>query len=247
MTDINVLQHKLDTLSLEVDRLKSVNDITNLMSSYEYLHFPHLFHRKPELFALSMPDVSMDLSNGGIFVGKDAIEFLWNGLLGRAGNEPGAFFLHTLTTPNIQVSGDGETAKAIWLSPGLETYYHDHAHTVPEGHVEGKAPMRAYWCWGKYACDFIREKGEWKIWHMKWIRSFRCDFYESWVDDKVSTAPAAAYPKFPRDDIKPPRFHEPYNPKIPQKAIPAIPQPYETFDDPDWIYSGYEDVIPPKA
>ena len=245
-TDLTGLAEQVAKLLKEIDRLHAVNEIQNVMAQYEYWHYPELFPRKTELFALSMPDVSMDLSNGGIFTGKSALEFLWNELLGKAGKEPGAMFIHPLTTPNIQVAADGQTAKGIWISPGLETYYYGHEHTCPDGHVEGNAPMRAYWCWGRYACDFIKEDGAWKIWHMKWIRDFRCDYYQSWVDDRTSASTVANYPQFGRPDIKECRYHEPYDPKVRRKAIPAIPEPYDSFDHPDWIYAGYEDIIPPR-
>jgi hypothetical protein len=50
-----------------------------------------------------------------------------------------------LTTPVIEVAGDCETARAVWLCPGLE----------------GTTPT-----WTKYACDFKKQDGEWKIWHL---------------------------------------------------------------------------------
>jgi hypothetical protein len=49
---------------------------------------------------------------------------------------------HCLTSPVIQVAKDGKTAKAIWFSPG----------------VEGNQ-----WAYGKYAIDFVKEDGQWKI------------------------------------------------------------------------------------
>jgi hypothetical protein len=50
-----------------------------------------------------------------------------------------------LTTPVIEVAGDCETARAVWLCPGLE----------------GMTPT-----WTKFGCDFKRQDGEWKIWHL---------------------------------------------------------------------------------
>jgi hypothetical protein len=53
--------------------------------------------------------------------------------------------LRSLTTPVIEVAGDCETARAVWLCPGLE----------------GITPT-----WTKYGCDFKKQDGEWKIWHL---------------------------------------------------------------------------------
>jgi hypothetical protein len=247
MSTIEELETQIREMSREIDRMRSITEIQNLMANYEYWHYPYMFHRKRELFALTMPDVWMDLSSGGIFTGKAAIEFLFNELLGKAKNAAGAMFIHPLTTPALQIAGDAQTARGVWISPGLETYYTEHSHRPPEQYKEDKAPMAAYWCWGKYSCDFIKENGAWKIWHMKWWRDFRCDYYKSWVDDYEALNPQAAYPQFDRTDIKPMRYHEPYNPKsqVPRRALPPMPKPYDTYDGPDWIYEGFEDQIPP--
>jgi|WetSurMetagenome_2_1015567.scaffolds.fasta_scaffold109692_2 hypothetical protein len=53
--------------------------------------------------------------------------------------------VNSLTTPVIEVAGDCETARAVWLCPGLE----------------GLTPT-----WTKYGCDFRKQDGEWKIWHL---------------------------------------------------------------------------------
>jgi hypothetical protein len=53
--------------------------------------------------------------------------------------------LNALTTPVIEVAGDGETARAAWICPGME----------------GMTPV-----WVKYGCDFKKQDGEWKIWHL---------------------------------------------------------------------------------
>lgn len=215
--DIKALAAELARVSKQSAKLQAVLDIQNLMARYEYIHYPERYADVPALFALKQPDVSMDLSNGGIFVGKDAIEFVWNGVLGGCtGIEPGEFMNHTLTTQAIEVAGDLKTAKALWMSPGHETFYPNHSRDPPPGAVKGKSPMAAYWCWGKYACDFIVEDGVWKIWHMKWIRDFRCDYYKSWVDDVEMEAKQSQYPNFGRTDVHPVRYHEPYNPQVNQ-------------------------------
>jgi len=53
--------------------------------------------------------------------------------------------LQALTTPVIEIAGDGETARAVWISPG----------------IEGTEPA-----WMKFGCDFKKQDGEWKIWHL---------------------------------------------------------------------------------
>jgi hypothetical protein len=60
--------------------------------------------------------------------------------------------MHTNTTPNIQIAGDGKTAKGSWESPGYITEF-------------GGGSFMASWMWERYFVDFIKEDGQWRIWH----------------------------------------------------------------------------------
>lgn len=37
------------------------------------------------------------------------------------------------------------------------------------------------WAWSKYGADFIKEDGEWKMWHMHLYPIFKSDYDKSWV------------------------------------------------------------------
>jgi hypothetical protein len=69
----------------------------------------------------------------------------------------GEWASHTQSTPIIEVAGDGKTAKGIWESPGL----HMQAQIG-----DGKVSKQGGWFWEKYAADFVKEDGKWKIWHI---------------------------------------------------------------------------------
>ncbi|MBN1625502.1 MAG: nuclear transport factor 2 family protein [Deltaproteobacteria bacterium] len=68
------------------------------------------------------------------------------------------YVMHTQETPVIEVAGDGKTAKMLCYSIGLSV----------QGSVDesGNTSTRSMWMWEKYAVDFIKEDGEWKIWHL---------------------------------------------------------------------------------
>ncbi len=68
------------------------------------------------------------------------------------------YVMHTQETPVIEVAGDGKTAKGIWYSIGLAV-----RGSVAEG---GSTSTNTQWMWEKYAVDFIKEDGKWKIWHL---------------------------------------------------------------------------------
>ncbi|MBN1626050.1 MAG: nuclear transport factor 2 family protein [Deltaproteobacteria bacterium] len=72
-----------------------------------------------------------------------------------AGSE---YVMHTQETPVIEVAGDGKTAKMICYSIGLAV-----RGSVDES---GKTSVSTGWMWEKYGVDFIKEDGEWKIWHL---------------------------------------------------------------------------------
>jgi SnoaL-like domain len=86
--------------------------------------------------------------------GTDAARRCFHGfhdwLMKEAVGAEGAMMQHTLAIPVIEIAGDGQTAKGVWMSPGHE------AHTI-----DGK--QTSIWCWGTYGEDFIKENGQWKI------------------------------------------------------------------------------------
>jgi hypothetical protein len=67
------------------------------------------------------------------------------------------YFMHTNLLPVIEIAGDGKTAKGLWYSIGL--------NVRPAIAADGKATISTHWAPEKYAVDFIKENGKWKIWH----------------------------------------------------------------------------------
>jgi hypothetical protein len=67
------------------------------------------------------------------------------------------YFMHTNLLPVIEIAGDGKTAKGIWYSIGLSIQ--------PSVGSDGRATVGSHWAPEKYAVDFIKEDGKWKIWH----------------------------------------------------------------------------------
>jgi len=125
----------------------------------------------------------------------------------------------------IEVADDGETAKGLWSFCG--------SHDVLTG-----AGAVAYWEWAFFAVDFIKERGEWKIWHMQYLREIYTPCGQSW--SKATEPQAVIQPEIgeilrPIDDFKMPEptvkttLRELYRPDRPFTRTPEIPKPYETF------------------
>ena len=209
------VEERMASLEREMERLQAVTEIQNLVGRYAVLHTPKTMARSWELFALKQPDVSVEIAMWGVYIGGEKIKKLYT-TMGEGVPMPGAMFEHQFTTPIIEVARDGQTAKGLWFSPGHET---------PP--VEGKPEAR--WCWGKYGADFIKEDGEWKIWHFHFYDTFMIPFDKSWVDT----------PQPPRDAIeeqpglkmdKPPTVRSTYYPDEMRGPIPFYPEPYDTWD-----------------
>ena len=73
----------------------------------------------------------------------------------------GQLLLHVTTTGIIEVADDGLTAKGYWYSPGM----------IREVGMSGNT------IWEAYGVDFIKENGEWKIWHLHMFTDFMGSFY----------------------------------------------------------------------
>ncbi|MEM3550810.1 MAG: nuclear transport factor 2 family protein [Candidatus Bathyarchaeia archaeon] len=216
------IEGMLKLLEKRIELVEDVHKIQNLMSRYEYYHTADMQEETVELFAKETPGVSAEIANWGVYEGIEGVRKLFLGVH-RVGGEKarvGTMFIHTLTTPVIEVAGDGKTAKAVWISPGVETAYVEN----------GK--LRAYWAWCKYGCDFVKEKGEWKIWHFHVYPIFMTPYEKSWVEVSSSRAIEERIFHIP-EHLKPDRptsYYWEYSPTVKTENIPPPPKPYEKWD-----------------
>jgi hypothetical protein len=136
----------------------------------------------------------------------------------RDGDGKGVLNVLALTTPVIEVAGDGKTAKGVWITPGLHTL-------APEG------KLQAFWVWCKYGIDFVKEDGKWKFWHVYTYGLIYTPFEKSWVE--IARAKAEGIPSVP-DGLKPdrPATHKwMYSLTAKTENVPTPPEPYETWDE----------------
>jgi len=207
------MEKRMAEMEHEMERLQAINEIQNLVGHYMAIHTPATERQSPKLFALKQPDVSVEIAMWGKFIGADQVRKMYREA--EEGNPvPGAMFEHDLCTPIIQVAKDCKTAKGLWFSPGHETMPgEDGKHT-------------ACWCWGKFAADFIKEDGEWKIWHYHWYDTFMVPHDKSWIDFPQPAIGAMRHP----DSDEPPTSRSTYFPDQVRKPIPEWPEPYDTWD-----------------
>ena len=110
------------------------------------------------------------------------------------------------------------------------------------GEVDGK-PVWAHWVWCKYGVDFIKQDGEWRIWHFRCYEVARAPFNRDWIsfakDNQESHDSQLAWfgddgvPVFlpPVDEPVTTTNYYPYANDKAQVLDPEPPKPYDTFED----------------
>ena len=250
---LTLIEERLASLEKENKLLRKANDvheIQNVMSLHEYYHSS--FKHQEELDAIwaqKADDVAFEEALfQARFVGLKAIktyyvDFMRNTLFRGAlavsktlfpqlKDEPedelpfGLSFMHTLTTPVIEVAEDGQTAKGAWISPGHIT-------------IPTFEKLQAYWHWDRYGVDFLKEEGKWKIWHFFVGREFTTPYEKSWVDSALEDEEAYEvalnlfkdWPGFTEPHAAQRNPFESYSPFKVARLKPRLPEPYRTFSE----------------
>ena len=134
----------------------------------------------------------------------------------------GSLFIHLITTPVIEVAEDLQSARCVFLSPGIEAS----AVRAREGKDMGA------WAYSKYAFELIREDGQWKIWHSRIFPVFRNDYFKDFAKAPEADLTATKF----RDGLE--DFHAffRYTPDcVMPRSEPEIPLPYDTWE-PGWNF-----------
>ncbi|MFC1945981.1 nuclear transport factor 2 family protein [Chloroflexota bacterium] len=208
------------SLEQRIQRMEDIHEIHNLMGRYVYLQLANMHDEQVDFFARKTPGVRAEIANWGVYEGFEGAKKLYAGVHNYTdGDCVGRLSVHTLTTPVIEVAGDGKTAKAVWISPGAGA-----------GRRDGR--ITAYWVWGKYAVDLVKEDGKWKFWHFRVYAIFSTPFDRSWVDIEPNPSIQSKLPDELKDD-KPTTYHWEYSPTAITENIPAPPEPYDIFDERD--------------
>lgn len=220
------LHERLDKLELRLERAEAAVEIQNLLAKYELLQTACMHDEQPLLFAQKAPDVSFEIYGKGIFVGIEKIreQFThgWSKLyqtVNGATDHTGHMVIHMLTSPLVEVAGDCNTAKGIWLSPGVTT------RPLKDRYLTA-------WAWLKYGADFIREDSEWKIWHLHIYSFFTTPYEKNWVENsKLTSKPPVIAEEDRVEPTRPSTHFWTYRTDATPDYTPTAPGPYETWDN----------------
>jgi hypothetical protein len=211
------------TLEARIERLEAIHEVEQVMARRSYYHTAGRHDLElTETWSRNRDDLRLELEDWGLWVGRESVwkAYVESNPFGYP--YPGIMSEHTLTTGVIEVAADGQTAKGIWISPGHETIPFD-----PQ-------PI-AHWCWNRYGVDFIKEDGEWRIWHLHIYTTLRTPYDTDWVESSINR-PAHFPPEgdgmpgmHPPDE--PITFNQPYRIDEARELQPFLPEPYETWSD----------------
>lgn len=126
-----------------------------------------------------------------------------------------------ITTPVIEIAGDGKTAKGIWNIQGSDNDITEYG-------------ALSYWNIGYLCIDFQKVEDEWKIWHLTYAEDIHCPMGETWVAPMVhevdpAFAQVAEWKPAPYTVAE--SSFTAYHTGRRFTAPPKPPVPYETFTD----------------
>jgi hypothetical protein len=217
------------TEAQKTQRLLDIQEISNVASLHEYYHNALMHGEDLANIWAKAPDITWT-NNTDKYIGQASMKKFY--IDGLPKDKKGALWYHMLTTPVIEVAGDGKTAKAIYMS---------------FGNVSGamfNQPPGAQWTQEKYGMDFIKENGHWKIWHLRTYVDFYTATDKSWLNPKdnlaaphvqakdgagVKEEPGVSF-EMAKPDQKG-EYYEGYHLDRTPKLEPVLPQPYCTFKD----------------
>lgn len=248
--ELESLKARLSQLEKRTQTAEDKLEIERLMSKYQFYFAAGEGGRiVDELWAHEADDVANEFGASGVYAGLRCVATAY-----QKDVLPGKMNVHTMTTPYIEIAGDGKTAKGVWMSIGAEMDAGDLGPNPPKSlearklltseTADGKR-FKAEWMWQKFEVEFIRENGVWKIWHLHGYDIFRCPYDENWVTwstkrfeldglgiDALYTSNIPYRPDEPHENnaTMGTSFHWQYKPDAAPVLEPAPPEPYETFE-----------------
>lgn len=251
MTTDTQLQDQITALQAEVKSLRALaqraedrGQVENLFNTYMYYHNAFQDERIiPMWVKEGTLGIHAQYTNAGIY---NTYESVIRYHQGRP-TPTGKLILHYTTTPVIEVAGDGETAKGVWVMAGCESGLstQEEAEKMPDfmfspQDVQGQK-VWAHWVWCKYAVDFLKQDGEWKIWKFRCFELSRAPYEENWISFAEKNTHAFDLDLMYFGDDGEPVFmppadapvvhpYSPYRPDTKQTLHPEPPLPYQSHD-----------------
>lgn len=160
-------------LEAMLQREKDAREVANVMGVWAAYMATGQLQKTVELIAQQQPDVSVGVNGNALLMGLDAFQKTFAKDSATTSNN---LDIHTLSSPIIEVAEDGKTAKGFWQSVGQTI-------TLSRG-----APSTAL-VYEDFAVDFIKEEGQWRVWHMQMFTDLNYDLNKP-LDEQLKTMAA---------------------------------------------------------
>jgi len=245
--EIAALKAEVDQLKATAQSARDRGDVQNLFSRYMYLH--NAFH-DPEIIPLwakkGTPGLRAQYSNNGVYTSWESI----TGYHAQRPNPKGKLIFHYLASPLIEVAADGQTAKGLFVMAGVESGLTDVEAAkkapdfmyVKDMMIDGKR-VWMHEIMVKYGVDFIRQDGQWKIWHLHCYEVARSPQGMGWIpfaaksqdnpfaDDLMYFGEDGNPVLMPKPDAPVTMRNNPYRTDTGQTLDAPPPVPYRTISE----------------
>jgi SnoaL-like domain len=237
------LEEKIDRLTAMMQRAQDLHEIQNIVSRMAYLYEAGMYEERLKYIARKTPGVTIEIGARGVFEGVDGARrvlvdveksFEKSHAQGMRKTYPnvefgsdhaGMFESELIGTPVLEVAGDGKTARGEWLSLMISG----------KTHAEDPKPQ-AQWLWWKTSIDFVREDGEWRIWHLLKNPYFATPYNQDWVEHSLTLPPVPppgtqkGIPGHGSPDRPTTKYYDSYRITREPRLEPNPPEPYRSYD-----------------
>ncbi|RMZ72834.1 hypothetical protein GMOD_00009884 [Pyrenophora seminiperda CCB06] len=213
-------KREIGQLKAVVEKLQAEENIRKLQYTYGYYLDKCLYKEVADLYA-DHPDTCVEFL-GGRFNGKEGVKRLYIGrfantfVAGRNGPIHGFLLDHPQMQGIVDVNPEGTRAAGRFRSLMSAGTHESIKDTHPRGLVQ-------WWEGGIYENEYIKEKGVWKIFRLKYFPFWHAAFDKGWAYTKPNYVPflSKTFPEDPNgpdhpvtgdqvaeDDLRAPHFGE---------------------------------------
>jgi hypothetical protein len=194
--------------------------VQNLASYYALYNRSGEVGKLADIFALKTPGTSWKTPSGPTDTEGVRKRISAEASSRSRPGDPAVLRVHLQATQVLVFAGDGKTARGLWDAFGPS--------------INGADDVGS-WLWMRYGIDFIKEEGQWKIWHMQVFPFFKTPFDKSWTVNAKEQASALGAGQAPaRAGTAAAGKFWIYDAKSPMPAdVPRIPETYYSFDPND--------------
>lgn len=240
--DYTVLEAKVDRMTTLLQHEKDIRTVQNIVSKMAYMQEAAMYEARMQFIAQKTPGVTIEIGGRGVFEGYEGARKTLIGVekhfeeshakgmkrlfpdIKFGSNHAGLFESELIGTPVIEVADDGNTARGVWVS----------LMAIGKTHEDDPAPQ-AMWVWWRTAIDFVKEDGNWKIWHLKKNPFFGAPYKKDWVQQTLNMPSVEEIVKGGGINHGPqpdgiPTSYDSYRITREPTYEPAPPEPYKTFN-----------------